>query len=60
MNATINRPPTASFAPENDQGLPLVALRADEIHHLDWEPLIDLGVVPSLALGAERRANGPR
>lgn len=27
---------------------------------IDWAPLLESGVVPSLALGAERRLRGPR
>src|SRR5690242_19050185 len=61
VNATFTpTAPTATFAPENDQGLPLLALRAGEFHHVDWESLMDDGVLPSMLLGVERRVSEPR
>ena len=55
--ATARRQPKKS-ALEHD--LPLLAATLTPTVRIDWAPLIDRGVTPSLPLGAERRLRGPR
>ena len=45
---------------ELDGDLPLLAFGMEPPPHVDWEALMEAGVVPAMVLGAERRSSGPR
>ena len=47
-------------SPEFDSDLPLLAFGMEPLQHVDWEALMEAGVLPAMALGAERRFRGPR
>ena len=45
---------------ELDGDLPLLAYLLEPRPHVDWETLMEAGVVPAILLGEERRTSGPR
>lgn len=43
-----------------EHDLPVLGATLAPPVRIDWSPLLDSGVTPSLVLGAERRLRGPR
>jgi hypothetical protein len=54
------QPPWRRADGERDHDLPLLAIELEPHVGLQWESLMDDGVVPGLLLGAERRHRGRR
>ena len=54
------QPPWRRADAEQDHDLPVLAIEINPRVQLQWESLMDDGVVPALILGAERRMRGPR
>ena len=45
---------------DQDHDLPVLAAQENPHLQLEWESLMNDGIVPALVLGAERRSRGPR
>ena len=45
---------------DQDHDLPVLAAQENPHLHLEWESLMNDGIVAALVLGAERRSRGPR
>ena len=52
--------PRMARKPAMEHDLPVLAATLAPTVRVDWAPLLEAGVTPSLALGAERRLGGPR
>lgn len=51
----------APYPPQpQDHDLPILGVEESPRALLDWEPLLEAGFPPALALGAERRTHGRR
>lgn len=54
------QPPWRRADAEQDHDLPVIAIDMNPRVQVQWESLMNDGVVPALILGAERRSRGPR